>query len=140
MVTKFGEATWHKVLSLSKAAPEGAEEFAPTQNYDEKLLYDVVAAICKVASLYSLRSSSSSSQETPFSIPCQFPCLSQVLNVSSETAMELAGRHFIAYAKKTVPTPPAPVEPAIFGPELCPCLLLTDRETATRPAARINGK
>lgn len=48
MVSKFGEAAWLKILALSRAAPAGGGEFVAMQAYDDKALYDVVAAACKV--------------------------------------------------------------------------------------------
>lgn len=70
VVSKFGEAAWLKILALSRAAPAGGGEFIAMQAYDDKGLYDVVAAACKV------------------------------LNVTAETVLEIAGRHFIAYTHK----------------------------------------
>jgi hypothetical protein len=48
VVSKFGEAAWLKILALSRAAPAGGGEFIAMQAYDDKGLYDVVAAACKV--------------------------------------------------------------------------------------------
>ena len=48
-MSKFGEAAWLKILALSRAAPPGGGDFVVTQPYDDKALYDVVAAACKVS-------------------------------------------------------------------------------------------
>jgi hypothetical protein len=54
VVSKFGEAAWLKILALSHAAPPGGGEFIAMQAYDDKGLYDVVAAACKVPGLSTL--------------------------------------------------------------------------------------